>query len=180
MVDFDALAGVPRTGLSAAATALLATGVVSAPADPTPLVRLLHRARSRAIPCLLIAPMLGENLVERLGALRLPHLFSAAVSATESLADGINPFRQAALHLDISSHHCLAIAPGGAKGPADTSGAKLLISRSGSIEHPTQPPPLSPRPSTTSRSSSPSAIPAIPRRWPSPSPVPPCAPRRRS
>ncbi|MEV0536773.1 helix-turn-helix transcriptional regulator [Kitasatospora sp. NPDC050463] len=129
LVQFAALDDLPRT-----APELLSAGLARTPTAPAALLRLLYRARSLPIPCVLVAPVLDQDLECRLTALRVPGLWSAAVSAVEHLTAGTNPFRAAATQVNVDTTRCLAVAHPAAIGSAAASGASVVISSSGSIE----------------------------------------------
>ncbi|MGV9266552.1 hypothetical protein ACWDRR_18060 [Kitasatospora sp. NPDC003701] len=134
IVDIDALADVPRTALLGADPALLSTGGPTPATVPAPLLRLLLRARSVAIPCAVVAPRLDDAFVEQLTALRVPNLWSAAVYGHGRLREGTNPYRAAAELLGQPIEHCLVISPDPAPAAVTNSGAlRTLVSRAGNL-----------------------------------------------
>ncbi len=134
IVDVDALADVPRTALLGADPVLLSTGDPGPSTVPAPLLRLLLRARSVAIPCAVVAPRLGSAFVERLTALRVPNLWSAAVYGPGQLRQGTNPYRAAAELLGQSIERCLVVSADPAPAEVTASGARgLLVSRAGAL-----------------------------------------------
>ncbi|WP_405361796.1 hypothetical protein OG535_28760 [Kitasatospora sp. NBC_00085] len=134
LVDLTSLTDLPRTALSGGDPALLVSGAPGQLTTPAPLLRLLLRARSIAMPCALIAPSLGDDLTRQLAHLRVAHLWSAAVCSTEHTANGTNPYRAAADLLDQPIGRCLVVTTAPSPNDAVTSGARTtLVSTGGSL-----------------------------------------------
>ncbi|MBV6695679.1 hypothetical protein KV557_00890 [Kitasatospora aureofaciens] len=134
LVDAATLADLPQDHLSGAAPILLAAGAPSPTTVPAPLLRLLMRAGSMAVPCALVTERLGLNLTGMLTTLRVPNVWTHAVSATEHREQGTNPYRAAALALRLPVQSCLIVTTDPASPEAKASGARrLLLSRAGTL-----------------------------------------------
>ncbi|MFJ3217276.1 hypothetical protein ACIPLC_15305 [Kitasatospora sp. NPDC086801] len=134
LVDAAALAQLPATRLSGADPFLLATGAPVSAAVPAPLLRLLMRAGSMAVPCALVTEQLGRHVTAMLAAQRIPNVWSASVSAAEYREQGTNPYRAAARALRLPVGSCLIIATDLWLREARASRARrVLISSSGSL-----------------------------------------------
>ncbi|MFD8703641.1 hypothetical protein ACFV1W_13580 [Kitasatospora sp. NPDC059648] len=134
LVDAEALAELPVTRLSGAAPVLLAAGAPVSATIPAPLVRLLMRAGSMAIPCALVTERLGLGVTGMLTTQRVPNVWSASVSASESRERGLNPYRAAARALGRPVENCLVITTDEAARDAQAGGARrVLLSRAGAL-----------------------------------------------
>ncbi|MER7668144.1 hypothetical protein ABTY61_06720 [Kitasatospora sp. NPDC096128] len=134
LVDAAALAELPVTRLSGAAPVLLAAGAPVPATVPAPLVRLLMRAGSMAIPCALVTERLGLDVAGMLTTQRVPNVWSASVSAGESREQGLNPYRAAARALGLPVGNCLVITTEAVAHEAQAGGARrALLSRAGAL-----------------------------------------------
>ncbi|MFF3006699.1 hypothetical protein ACFVTF_28300 [Kitasatospora sp. NPDC057940] len=134
LVDAAALAQLPATRLSGADPLLLAMGAPVPAAVPAPLLRLLMRAGSMAVPCSLVTEQLGPHVTAMLAAQRVTNVWSASVSAAEHREQGTNPYRAAARALRLPVGNCLIIATDLSLREARASRARrVLISTSGSL-----------------------------------------------
>ncbi|MEU6233030.1 hypothetical protein [Kitasatospora sp. NPDC047058] len=132
IVDIGALADLPRTALLGADPVLLSVGDRVSPTAPAPLLRLLLRARSVAVPCAVVAPRLGSDLVDQLTALRVANLWSAAVYGRRRQQEGTNPYRAAAEALGLSIERCLVVGADPMPDVVAVCGARrILVSRGG-------------------------------------------------
>ncbi|MFJ7275498.1 hypothetical protein [Kitasatospora sp. NPDC098663] len=132
LVDSRTLDDLPVTRLSGASPVLLATGTPVPTGVPAPLLRLLMRAGSMAVPCALVAERLGLQLTGMLITQRVPNVWSASVSTAEQRERGANPYRAAAHALGLSVDSCLVITTNPAPPEAGASGARrVLLSRTG-------------------------------------------------
>ncbi|MFJ9841768.1 hypothetical protein ACIRYZ_15105 [Kitasatospora sp. NPDC101155] len=134
LVDANTLAELPVTRLSGAAPMLLAAGAPIPATVPAPLLRLLMRAGSMAIPCALVTERLGLDVTGMLTTQRVPNVWSASVSAGESREQGLNSYRAAARALSLPVESCLVIATDAALHEAQAAGARrALLSRTGAL-----------------------------------------------
>ncbi|MFD0404712.1 hypothetical protein [Kitasatospora sp. NPDC127116] len=135
LVDASALVQLPATRLSGADPRLLAMGTPVPATDPAPLLRLLMRAGSMAIPCALVVQRLGFHVTDMLVAQRVTNVWSASVGALEHREQGANPFGAAALALGLPVEACLVITTGLTLQEARASKCRrILVSRSGSLK----------------------------------------------
>lgn len=101
---------------------------------PAPLLRLLMRAGSMAIPCALITERLGRHVTAMLAAQRVTNVWSAAVGALEHREQGTNPYVAAARALGLPVESCLAVATSPTLREARASRARrVLVSHTGSL-----------------------------------------------
>ncbi|MEU3562805.1 hypothetical protein [Kitasatospora sp. NPDC006786] len=134
IVDANALVQLPADRLSGADPFLLATGAPVPATTPAPLLRLLMRAGSMAVPCALVAERLGRHVSTMLAAQRVTNVWSGAVSAAEHRDQGTNPYRAAARALRLPVKGCLIIATDLSLREARASSARrVLISSSGTL-----------------------------------------------
>ncbi|MFF2545075.1 hypothetical protein ACFVUY_21225 [Kitasatospora sp. NPDC058063] len=134
IVDANALVQLPSDRLSGAEPFLLATGAPVSATVPAPLLRLLMRAGSIAVPCALVTERLGRHVSTMLAAKRVTNVWSASVSAAEHRDQGTNPYRAAAGALGLPVETCLIIATDPTLHEARTSSAgRLLTSGSGTL-----------------------------------------------
>ncbi|MFE4514703.1 hypothetical protein ACFRMQ_11005 [Kitasatospora sp. NPDC056783] len=134
LVDANALVQLPASRLSGANPFLLATGAPVSATTPAPLLRLLMRAGSMAIPCALVTERLGRHVSTMLAAQRVTNVWSASVSAAEHRDQGTNPYRAAAGALGLPVETCLVIATDPTLYEAQVSSARrVLTSVSGTL-----------------------------------------------
>ncbi|GAA2971963.1 hypothetical protein GCM10010519_03870 [Streptomyces lactacystinicus] len=134
IVDANALVQLPADRLSGADPFVLATGAPVSATVPAPLLRLLMRAGSMAVPCALVAERLGRHVSTMLAAQRVTNVWSASVSAAEHREEGTNPYRAAAGALRLPVETCLVVATDPTLHEARTSSARrVLTSGSGTL-----------------------------------------------
>ncbi|MEU3574158.1 hypothetical protein AB0E96_37990 [Kitasatospora sp. NPDC036755] len=134
IVDANALVQLPADRLAGADPFLLATGAPVPATTPAPLLRLLMRAGSMAVPCALVTERLGRHVSAMLAAQRVTNVWSASVSAAEHREQGTNPYRAAAGALGLPVERCLIIATDPTLYEAQASSARrVLTSDSGTL-----------------------------------------------
>ncbi|MFJ6620052.1 LuxR C-terminal-related transcriptional regulator [Kitasatospora sp. NPDC091335] len=134
IVDAGALVQLPAGRRCGADPFLLASGAPVSATVPAPLVRLLMRAGSMAVPCALVTERLGRHVSDMLTAQRVPPVWSASVGAAEHRDRGTNPYRAAARALRLPVEGCLVIAAELTLREARASSARrVLLAEFGSL-----------------------------------------------
>ncbi|MFJ2864963.1 hypothetical protein [Kitasatospora sp. NPDC087314] len=134
LVDASALIQLPASRLSGADPVILAAGAPGPATVPAPLLRLLMRAGSMAIPCALIAERLGRHVTAMLASQRVTNVWTTSVSAAEHREQGANPYVAAARALGLSAESCLAVATDPTLREARASRVRrVLVSHTGSL-----------------------------------------------